>query len=48
MANVKIWLEREVCPRCNGAGIIVGEDPCVQCGGVGYISLSTPNGRYSI
>ncbi len=41
MANVKIWLEREVCPRCNGAGIIIGEDPCVQCGGTGYISLST-------
>ncbi len=44
MPNVKIWLEREPCPRCNGTGLIIGEnlyDSCAQCGGSGYISLTT-------
>ncbi len=42
--NIKIWLEREPCPRCLSVGVLPEEDPCIQCGGIGYISLTSMNG----
>jgi hypothetical protein len=32
------------CRRCSGAGRTSGEDPCVECGGRGYVHREEANG----
>lgn len=32
------------CRRCSGAGQTTGEDPCVECGGRGYVNSGEADG----
>lgn len=32
------------CRRCSGAGRTKGEDPCIECGGSGYVNAGEADG----
>jgi hypothetical protein len=42
-ADGRLTLNRE-CRRCSGAGSFPDEDPCIECGGKGYVHASEADG----